>query len=107
MNKTPSVPQEINYLHRHLFVEDFDKVPKLNPRYFVVLAMVDVGYSQNQVVEYFDGKISHTTIFTILAEACERGLAKFKRHGDDREFILTFKGKQFLNSYATLMRLME
>ena len=109
--QTPVAVDGVDYRYQFLFQTNFDKFPDFNPRHFAVLALVDGGYSQNEIIKVLDGQIHRTTIFAILAEACEMGLAKFKvkdegKVGGDREWQITFQGTRFLDAYVTLMSFM-
>jgi hypothetical protein len=87
-----------------LFNGPFEVIPQINHRLFAVLALIDSGYTESQIISTLEGRISEDEITDLLAKIESQRYVNSDMAEDGQDWRMEFLGKRFLDSYLLVMK---
>lgn len=94
---------DVKSVYSFIFDKPFDEPPKIHHQLFAILAMIESGFTENEIIEKLEGRIHRITIRVILHESAENHYVTSKNIGNDRKWRLQFLGSHLLAAYVTVM----
>lgn len=100
MNKTVPPPQ-IRAIHRCLFEKPFGEFPNVDHALFAVLALIESGNSEKQIISVLKDKVHQSSDVAILIKIADKEWALYDEVGDDRVWHIQPLGKRILDDYLS------